>query len=56
VVRLALRSQRCVALGAGSDCERRRHEGELFERRDWEERGVYSSSSMGRARERAAWE
>lgn len=40
-VRLALRSQRVVALGGccepGSELERRRHEGEEFERRDWEE-------------------
>lgn len=54
--RLALRSQRVVALGlrgcVDSDCERRRHAGEeLFERRGQES----FSSSMGRARERAAW-
>jgi hypothetical protein len=58
VRRLALRSQRVVALGlrgwVDSDCERRRHAGELelelFERRVQES----FSSSMGRARERAA--
>jgi hypothetical protein len=59
VRRLALRSQRVVADGlrgwVDSDCERRRHAGELlFERRGQEE-GSWSSSSMGRARERAAW-
>lgn len=58
VVRLALRSQRWVALGGrepASDCERRRHEGEELERRDCEDQGSLESS-MGRARERAALE
>ena len=39
-VRLALRSQRVVALGGcevGEEAERRRHDGEEFERRDGEE-------------------